>query len=103
MRDTLAELQIWYANACNGEWEHQYGISIESLDNPGWSVKIDLSETDLAGKVFARTEIERAEHNWVQCWVEEGVFQGRGGPKNLEDILFVFTRWILLREATETK
>ncbi|UCH44768.1 MAG: hypothetical protein JSV11_10785 [Nitrospiraceae bacterium] len=36
-------LNRWYINQCNGDWEHQYGIVIETLDNPGWRVKIDLT------------------------------------------------------------
>jgi hypothetical protein len=28
-------LEAWYASRCDGEWEHGYGISIETLDNPG--------------------------------------------------------------------
>ena len=41
-------LQQWYQKNCDGEWEHLYGIEIETLDNPGWHVKIDLEETSSA-------------------------------------------------------
>ncbi len=37
---------------CDGEWEHDYGIKIETLDNPGWLVSIDLLGTDLEDKSF---------------------------------------------------
>lgn len=39
-------LEAWYQQNCDGYWEHSYGIEIETLDNPGWHVKIDLRETD---------------------------------------------------------
>ena len=42
-------LQDWYKNQCNDEWEHDYGITIGTLDNPGWDVKIDLIGTSLEG------------------------------------------------------
>ena len=29
-------LQKWYKSQCNGDWEHSFGIKIETLDNPGW-------------------------------------------------------------------
>ena len=38
-------VEDWYQSNCNGDWEHQYGITIETTDNPGWSVKIDLKNT----------------------------------------------------------
>jgi hypothetical protein len=28
-------LQQWYADHADGEWEHQNGITIATLDNPG--------------------------------------------------------------------
>lgn len=40
----------WYRSECNGDWEHAYGIQIDTIDNPGWSLKIDLLETSLEGK-----------------------------------------------------
>lgn len=30
-------LQKWYKSQCDGDWEHEYGIKIETVDNPGWS------------------------------------------------------------------
>ncbi len=47
-RDVLAELQRWYLAQCNDDWEHSYGVTIETLDNPGWSVHIDLADTALS-------------------------------------------------------
>ena len=38
-------LSKWYSSMCVDEWEHFYGIKIETLDNPGWIVTIDLLET----------------------------------------------------------
>ncbi len=40
-------LENWYSSQCDGSWEHFYGIKIETLDNPGWAVEIDLCETEL--------------------------------------------------------
>jgi hypothetical protein len=33
--DLLKRLQDWYVSQCDGGWEHTYGISIDTLDNPG--------------------------------------------------------------------
>ncbi|MFT5930929.1 MAG: hypothetical protein ACI93G_000001, partial [Hyphomonas sp.] len=37
----------WYQSQCDGDWEHSFGLKIESLDNPGWSVHVDLEGTSL--------------------------------------------------------
>jgi hypothetical protein len=45
--EILQWIQQWYKEQCDGDWEHSYGITIESLDNPGWLVKVDLENTKL--------------------------------------------------------
>jgi hypothetical protein len=60
-RDVLAELQRWYLDQCDGDWEHAYGITIDTLDNPGWSLRIDLTETPLSDREYRRAEAHRTE------------------------------------------
>ncbi len=91
---TIMKLQDWYAGECNGDWEHQYGLKIETLDNPGWLVDIDLRETVLADRPFEPVEIERSEDDWVHCFVKKQVFSGRGGSRNLDEILKTFLDWM---------
>ena len=50
--ELLLKLQKWYASQCDGHWEHSSGITIESMDNPGWWVKINLKGTSLENKKF---------------------------------------------------
>jgi hypothetical protein len=45
--DIIARLQNWYAAQCDGNWEHAWGIKIDTLDNPGWTVTIYLHDTPL--------------------------------------------------------
>lgn len=40
----------WYRANCNDDWEHRYGIKLETLDNPGWLLIVDLVGTSLQGK-----------------------------------------------------
>lgn len=87
-------LQEWYLSHCNGEWEHRYGLAIDTIDNPGWSVKIDLLGTGLQGEEFLRLEIERSDEDWIHCWVDDHQFNGAGGPQNLREILCVFRDWV---------
>jgi len=91
--DELTRLQEWYVAQCNGDWEHQYGVRIGNIDNPGWSLDIDLWDTPLAEKAFIATAIERSDSDWVHCKVEEAVFKGRGGALNLRELLQIFLAW----------
>jgi len=50
--DLLKWLQDWYAAQCDGDWAHEFGIKIGTLHNPGWSVQIDLAETQVAARVL---------------------------------------------------
>ena len=34
-------LMNWYSAQCDEDWEHQYGVKLETLDNPGWSLIIE--------------------------------------------------------------
>ena len=36
-------LQNWTISQIDGDWEHEQGISIGMLDNPGWILKADIS------------------------------------------------------------
>lgn len=91
--DELAWLQAWFVQQCDGDWKHEFGIDIKTLDNPGWSVDIALQNTDLDGLGFSPVVIERSETDWVHCKVREGKFQGSGGPGNLGELIGIFRRW----------
>src|SRR6478735_4553108 len=81
--DVWTWLQSWYVGRCDGEWEHEFGIQIGTLDNPGWKVEIDLVDTPLDGAVFSRQEVHRSEDHWCVTWVESNTFHGAAGPLNL--------------------
>jgi hypothetical protein len=89
----LTEIEQWYASNCDGEWEEECGLKIETLDNPGWSVRIDLDETNLEGKQFQRIEKHQSEESWIECWVEENKFRGFADPARLAEILHIFISW----------
>jgi hypothetical protein len=88
--DLLAWLQEWYLAQCNGDWEHCYGIKIETLDNPGWSISIPLEETSASGVTMPPHEQDRGDDDWVSCKVEDGKFVGHGDPTKLVVILDLF-------------
>ncbi|UWE13062.1 immunity 53 family protein [Actinacidiphila bryophytorum] len=86
-------LQEWYAARCDGDWEHEWGVEIGTLDNPGWSVRIDLGGTGLEGRDFPRRDLRRSEDDWVVAWTSEGAFRAACGPRNLTEVLVLFRGW----------
>ena len=91
--DILYWLQNWYHSNCDGEWEHLYGIKIENLDNPGWSVDINLEWTELSYKPFKRGQYDNGEDDWLICFVENNIFKGSGDSYKLIKILEIFKMW----------
>ena len=107
MNDDLKWLQQWYLAQCDGEWEHAWGLTMETLDNPGWSVKICVEGTDLASAPFPPVKTEISETDWIRCRVVERKnervpytepnyrrFEGFGGALNLSDIIGIFRAWV---------
>lgn len=86
-------IEKWYRKQCNGDWEHQNGVSIETLDNPGWYVKVDLHGTNAEGKTMERTKIKRSKEDWIMYWVEGDKFEIACGPLNLSEALQIFMDW----------
>jgi len=90
---TLHRLQSWYLNQCDGDWEHDAGITIESLDNPGWSVTINVQGTSLAALPFPPYKLERSEHDWVHATRTGDAIKLACGPQNLDEVLKLFLDW----------
>lgn len=113
--DLLKWLQEWYLAQCGDErdsainynherdkdkemyqWSH--GISIETLDNPGWKIEIDLSLTDLQNKPFATIGLydtwdDEFDNDWYSCYVQDGKFCGHSGPLYLFTMIEIFKKW----------
>ena len=85
--DALDRLQQWYMNECNGDWEHSFGVKIDTLDNPGWIVKIDLMETKWEDLTLSLTINKRSESDWVQYETVGKQFVACGGPFNLKELI----------------
>ena len=92
--DVLDWLARWYEAQCDGDWEHGFGPAINTIDNPGWSVRINLAGTDCDGRVLERiTHNYEHETDWWACWTEGNAFHGAGGPLQLRSLLEAFRGW----------
>jgi hypothetical protein len=95
--DVWTWLQSWYVAQCNGDWEHSYGIAIDTLDNPGWSVTIDVARAALDPTTYSRREIHRSEDDWCVTYTEGDKFRAACGPTNLAEAIHHFRAWAVTR------
>jgi Immunity protein 53 len=98
-RDALFLLQRWYLEQCDGRWEHDYGVKIDTLDNPGWTMDIDLAGTDAPKSSRPRVTTERTEHDWIHWWVEDETFHAACGPANLAEAVIAFLHLVGFTES----
>lgn len=90
----LQWLQDFMLRLCDGDWEHGDGFKIETLDNPGWWIRLSLEDTKLPAFAFDRVRIERSADDWIDYWLEGSTFQGTCGPQNLDELLSAFRTWV---------
>jgi Immunity protein 53 len=91
--DAASLLQTWFHSRCDGAWEHSWRVTIETLDNPGWIIKIDLQDTHKAYEHLDQIKIRRNENDWVMCRIEKAQFIGSCGPLNLGETIKIFIDW----------
>jgi len=87
--DYIKRLQNWYKINCNGDWEHGYGLNISNVDNPGWTVTIDLVETAYDTTTFEKS-FNNGEDDWLFIKVKDQKFEGNGDANKLEVIIKIF-------------
>lgn len=101
--DDVAWLQSWYSSRCDGEWEHHHGLQLQTLDNPGWWLRIDLAGTGLEGCPFPEVrEGEPSEDlaawqkrgSWWTVSVKDCKFDAACGPLDLISVIRIFRGWV---------
>lgn len=88
-------LASWYKKECNGDWEHTYGIFIQTLDNPGWSVQIDLLDTSFENLEILPDSKDMSDSDWYAIKIKDKKFQAVGDPTKLDFLLGKFRELIL--------
>lgn len=86
----LEKLQVWFQNQCDGDWEHGYGIQIETLDNPGWAITINLEGTSAFFNREFDVKEDKSESDWYIIKVEGDTFTGFGDPNKLSFLINYF-------------
>ena len=86
----MNKLINWYREQCNGNWEHQYGFTIETTDNPGIWLQIDLLDTgiDLTSReVYSENN---SDTDWIVASVKDCKFDGACSLQNLDKLIGIF-------------
>jgi len=92
-KGSFSKLQSWYLAQCDGDWEHDERVRINTLDNPGWRLWVNLADTELAGRELQRVQVERSDSDWVNYRADGRVFDAACGPLNLDEVVSVFVSW----------
>ncbi len=92
--NVIERFQNWYKSNCEGDRELIEGIRIYTIDNPGWSIEINLIATNLESKDFKEIKSNYEDDlDWYRCWVEDKKWRGVGSPQHLETLLKIFLEW----------
>lgn len=83
-------LQDWYSSNCDGEWEHENSIKIQSLDNPGWLLEIEICNLSSRVSLKKWNVFELSEENWIGYDVENNKFTASGDSTKLEALITIF-------------
>ncbi len=91
MNDQILKwLSDWYRTNCDGNWEHNYGISIETIDNPGWSITIDIEETIFKINPVPWVLVENSVDDWYGYKCMNGKFEASGDPSKMVFLISLF-------------
>ena len=86
-------LTSWYKSNCDGDWEHSYGVRIDTLDNPGWSINIDLVDTNEEGKMIS-IKIENSDEDWYSVISDGNIFTAYGDFNKLPFLISKFKEFV---------
>jgi hypothetical protein len=100
--NSLEWLQQWYLDQCDDEWEHQFGVVIETLDNPGWLVKNDLAGMSMQGVSLRLGDEQGINHQGVDgaqdwlTWVRSKTnnLSAREDLSRFFPFAIAFRRWV---------
>ncbi|MER8104122.1 immunity 53 family protein [Kitasatospora sp. NPDC094016] len=95
--NALEFLQSWYESQCNEDWEHEFGVRIETLDNPGWTIEIDLIDTEIEGRQLRKTKQEAPGGRWIWSWSDGEKFEASCDPFSLESAILRFKEFVEAR------
>ncbi|MGJ8716128.1 MAG: immunity 53 family protein [Maribacter stanieri] len=92
--DILDWIQDWFKENCDGDWEHGEVIQITTIDNPGWEVEIDISNTSIASMNLDWILNETSKQDWYGVKIADQKFTAAGDISKLKFLLGLFKEMI---------
>lgn len=92
--EILDWIQHWFKENCDGDWEQGEGIQITILDNPGWEIEIDISNTSIANINIEWILNENSAQDWYGVKIENQKFNASGDAGKLKFLLELFKEMI---------
>ncbi|EKO13451.1 Imm53 family immunity protein [Leptospira kirschneri] len=88
-------LMKWYQSQCDGDWEHEYGLKINTNKDQAWQVEIDIRFTELHDFELDTALEQKGTNNWYSFSIKDGRFLAEGDSKKLPVILEKFKEiWV---------
>ncbi|WP_339841273.1 immunity 53 family protein [uncultured Maribacter sp.] len=97
--EILDWIQEWFKDNCDGNWEHGEVIQITTIDNPGWEVEIDISNTSIATMNLEWILNEKSKDDWYGVKIMNQKFIAAGDAGKLKFLLGLFKEMIEKIEA----
>lgn len=92
------DLINWYSSQCNGDWEHSYGLKLDTLDNPGWLLTIDLAETKFEYLKIVKSIIAISDDEWIHFEITDNQFVGACSTLQLNNLIGKFFECISIKK-----
>lgn len=68
---------------CDGDWEHQGGITIQTVDNPGWVITLHLEDIIIEPDYAKKLSENQDEYVEINYFSEENAYRIFCEPLNL--------------------
>jgi len=94
VHDCFGFLASWYSARCDGEWEHEFGVRLETIDNPGWNLQVDLVGTEMEGRVVDQVTQIPEGGGWVIIASDGSVFEASCDPMSLRLVVHEFEKFV---------
>lgn len=95
----LTTISKWYADQCDGDWEHNFGVELTTVDNPGWQLVADLHGTRLATATLDPIEEDDTDELGTNVWYyrkkQDCKYLACGDPSQLSRMLTDLAEWLL--------
>lgn len=83
----------WYISKCDGIWEHEYGFTLKTIDNPGWWLEINGENN----KNIIEIKIDEDNEDWLFINANNDKFQASCSNNNLKAMLEYAIDWLNIK------